>query len=208
MKRMHLWPVLLGLLLVGASSLLVVYAVPLYQLFCQVTGFGGTTQRAASDAAPVRVLDRVIRVRFDATVDPNLPWRFRPLVPHMDVRIGERATVAFVAENLADEPITGRAVFNVTPFKAGPYFVKTQCFCFTEQTLKPHQRVEMPVLFYVDPDLADDRDLDEVTEITLSYTFFKAPDQPNTAKDGLAKAGAPSVRNGQAATAAALAKTP
>ncbi len=208
MKGVRLWPVLLGLLLVGASSLLVVYAVPLYRLFCQVTGFGGTTQRAASGAAPVRVLDRMVRVRFDATVDPNLAWRFRPLVPHMDLRIGERATVSFEAENLADEPITGRAVFNVTPFKAGPYFVKTQCFCFTEQTLQPHQRVEMPVIFYVDPELADDRDLDDVTEITLSYTFFKAPDQPKAAKDGLAKAVPPSVRNGRSAAAAALAKTP
>ncbi len=208
MKRMRLWPVLLGLLLVGASSLLVVYAVPLYQLFCQVTGFGGTTQRAGSGATPMRVLDRMVRVRFDATVDPHLPWRFRPLVPYIDLRIGEKATVSFEAENLADEPITGRAVFNVTPFKAGPYFVKTQCFCFTEQTLTAHQRVEMPVIFYVDPELADDRDLDDVIEITLSYTFFKAPDRPKAAKDGLAKAGAPSVRNGGSVAAAALTKIP
>ena len=208
MKRMRLWPVFLGLLLVGASSLLVVYAVPLYQLFCQVTGFGGTTQRASSSSAPRQVLDRMVRVRFDATVDPALPWRFRPLVPHVDLRIGEKAMVSFEAENLADEPVTGRAVFNVTPFKAGPYFVKTQCFCFTEQTLQPHQRVKMPVIFYVDPELVADRDLDDVTEITLSYTFFKAPDQPEAAKDGLAKAGAASVRDGRSASAATLTRTP
>ncbi len=208
MKRMRLWPVLLGLLLVGASSLLVVYAVPLYRLFCQVTGFGGTTQRATGSAAPARVLDRMVRVRFDATVDPALPWRFRPMVPYVDVHVGEKTKVSFEAENLADRAITGRAVFNVTPFKAGPYFVKTQCFCFDEQTLKPHQRVEMPVIFYVDPEMANDRDADDVSEITLSYTFFKAPDQPSQGQDGLAKGGSASVRNGRSAAAAALTRAP
>lgn len=202
MRARRLWPVLLGLAIVAAASLLVVYAVPLYRLFCQVTGFGGTTQRADGADGPSVVLDRVMRIRFDATVAPDLPWRFQPMEPWREVRIGEKATTRFLAENLSDEPVTGQAVFNVTPFKAGPYFVKIQCFCFTEQTLEPHQRVEMPVIFYVDPALAEDRDLDEVTEITLSYSFFKAPDQPGRSAHGLAKGGSAKLGSGRSATAA------
>lgn len=150
-----------------------VYAsVPLYRLFCQVTGFGGTTRIA--DAASPRVVDRVVTVRFNADVNSGLAWRFGPVDPQVEVRLGETALAFYRASNDAASPITGTATFNVTPAKAGPYFNKLDCFCFTEQTLEPGQTVDMPVSFFVDPEMADDRNLDDVTTITLSYTFFKA----------------------------------
>ena len=148
-------------------------SVPLYRLFCQVTGYGGTTQRAVEAAAPA-VGDRVVTVRFDATTDQQLPWRFHPEQRAVEVRVGEQALAFYRAENRSDRPVTGRATFNVTPFKAGSYFVKIDCFCFTEQTLAPGEAVDMPVTFYVDPAIAEDRNLDDVGTITLSYTFFRA----------------------------------
>lgn len=150
-------------------------SVPLYRLFCQVTGYGGTTQRAAEAAAPV-VGERVVTVRFDATTDHHLPWRFQPAQRSVTLRVGEQGLAFYRAENRSDRPVTGRATFNVTPFKAGSYFVKIDCFCFTEQTLAPGEAVDMPVTFYVDPAIAEDPNLDDVKTITLSYTFFRAPD--------------------------------
>lgn len=145
-------------------------AVPLYKLFCQVTGWGGTTKRA--DAAPDLILDRMITVRFDATVDPRLPWRFRPEQISQSMRIGESRLAFYEAANLSTKPVVGRATFNVTPAKAGKYFKKIECFCFTEQMLAAGEQVTMPVSYFIDPAIADDRQLDEVETITLSYTFF------------------------------------
>lgn len=146
-------------------------AVPFYSWFCSVTGFGGTTQRAESVSDVV--LDEMVRVRFDANVDPNLDWTFRPMQTKMDLRIGEDALAYFEAVNNSDETITGTASYNVAPEVSGYYFDKIQCFCFTEQTLKPGERVEMPVSFYVDPDMLKDGDAAWVRDITLSYTFHR-----------------------------------
>ena len=148
-------------------------SVPLYRLFCQVTGYGGTTQVA--DSAPGAAADRVIQVRFNADVDPHLPWAFRPAQRQITVRVGEPGLAYYVARNLTDRPIVGTATFNVTPLKAGIYFDKVQCFCFDEQRLEPGQEVEMAVNFFVDPAIMDDRNLDDVKTITLSYTFFRQP---------------------------------
>lgn len=147
-------------------------AVPLYDLFCRVTGFGGTTQVAAAPAD--RVLDRRITIRFNADVNGDVPWQFRPERPAIEMKVGETALVSYSARNLSDRPVTGTAVYNVTPPKAGLYFNKIQCFCFDEQVLQAGQRVDMPVYFFVDPAIADDPNLDDVNTITLSYTFFRA----------------------------------
>ena len=163
----------LGVLaLLSGMTLLVVYAVPLYDLFCRATGFGGTTQRAA--AAPDAAAGRTMTVRFLANTNPNLPWRFQPEVESVRVAVGKRRLIAYSARNLDDSETTGIATFNVTPAKAGVYFTKIACFCFDEQTLKPGQSVSMPVSFFIDPAIAKDRNLRDVETITLSYTFFRA----------------------------------
>jgi cytochrome c oxidase assembly protein subunit 11 len=148
-------------------------AVPLYQIFCQVTGFGGTVQVAEANVDRP-ILERVIRVRFDTNTSRDIPWNFRPVERVQTLRVGEQGLAFFEAENLSDQTVTGTATFNVTPLKAGLYFSKIQCFCFTEQTLAPHQRADMPVTYFIDPAIADDPNLDDVSEITLSYTFFRA----------------------------------
>ena len=145
-------------------------AVPLYQLFCQVTGFGGTTQRAESVAGPV--LERTMKVRFDGNVGNGLPWEFRPVERQIELKVGEQAQGTYRATNVSDRPTSGTATFNVSPSLAGAYFVKIECFCFTEQTLEPGESVDMPVMFYIDPDIADDRDVANLGTITLSYTFY------------------------------------
>lgn len=157
-------------------------AVPLYNLFCQVTGYGGTTQIA--DVAANEILDRTVEVRFDASMERGLPWTFEPVEPSMTVRIGETALAFYRATNNSSVPVTGMASYNVTPFKAAPYFSKLECFCFTEQTLQPGESVEMPVLFFVDPLIDDSRRMDDVHTITLSYTFFEqdADDQGATGR--------------------------
>lgn len=147
-------------------------AVPLYRVFCQVTGYGGTTQRTAEVAN--RVLDRTVTVTFNAETDRGLPWVFRPEVHQVRLRLGEPALIQYRAENRAAETLVGTAVFNVTPEKAGIHFNKVECFCFQEQTLEPGQAAELPVYFFVDPALADDPDLADITTITLSYTFYRA----------------------------------
>jgi cytochrome c oxidase assembly protein subunit 11 len=157
-------------------------AVPLYNLFCQVTGYGGTTQTADAEAATI--LDRTVEVRFDASMERGLPWTFEPVEPSMTVRIGETALAFYRATNNSSVPVTGMASYNVTPFKAAPYFSKLECFCFTEQTLQPGESVEMPVLFFVDPLMDESRRMDDVHTITLSYTFFEqdAEDQGATGR--------------------------
>jgi len=149
-------------------------SVPLYRLFCQVTGFGGTTQRASeADAAAVKLGAGEISVRFDANVDHSVPWRFVPQQRTQEMRIGSRKMAFYQAENLSDQPITGVASFNVVPEAAGKYFKKIQCFCFNRQTLAPHQKVDMPVIYFVDPAIKDDPDAADIQQITLSYTFHK-----------------------------------
>ncbi|MBI1391872.1 MAG: cytochrome c oxidase assembly protein [Alphaproteobacteria bacterium] len=152
-------------------------AVPAYRAFCQVTGWGGTTQRAATGAADV--LERRITVRFDGTVGRDLPWTFRPEQMSQTLHVGETGLAFFEATNGSSTPLVGRATFNVSPAKAGQYFNKIECFCFTEQTLKPGETVSMPVTYFVDPKIADDRNLDEVETITLAYTFFRH-DEPSS----------------------------
>lgn len=166
----------LGVLaILSGMTLLVVYAVPLYDLFCRATGFGGTTQRAAAAPETTRAASgRTMTVRFLANTNPNLPWRFQPEVESVRVAIGEQRLIAYTARNLDDSETTGLATFNVTPAKAGVYFTKIACFCFDEQTLKPGERVNMPVSFFIDPAIAKDRNLRDVETITLSYTFFRA----------------------------------
>lgn len=151
-------------------------AVPAYKAFCQVTGWGGTTQRA--DAAADLTLSRKITVQFDASTNARLPWSFNPEQVSQTLKIGETGLAFYEAENLTDKPISGRATFNVSPAKAGIYFRKIECFCFTQQTLMPGQKVSMPVTYFVDPDLDNDRNLDEVETIILSYTFFPWEDGP------------------------------
>jgi cytochrome c oxidase assembly protein subunit 11 len=158
--------------LVAVAMLGLAFAsVPLYRLFCQVTGFAGTTQRADLATAPGAV-GSTISIRFDGNTVPSMPWSFRPERPTEKVTIGARDMAFFVAKNLSDKPVTGRATFNVTPENAGSYFTKIQCFCFTEQTLKPGEEVRMPVVFFVDPKILDDPDARQISEITLSYTFY------------------------------------
>ncbi|HEY6816531.1 MAG TPA: cytochrome c oxidase assembly protein [Croceibacterium sp.] len=166
-------------LLVAVAMLGLGYAsVPLYRLFCQVTGFGGTTQRATEAEATVagQALSAgapTISIRFDANVDRTLPWTFRPRQVTDTVQIGQRDMAIFEARNNSARSITGTASFNVEPDQAGKYFNKIQCFCFTEQTLKPGQQVTMPVLYFVDPKALDDPDMKGVQQITLSYTFHE-----------------------------------
>lgn len=147
-------------------------AVPLYDLFCRVTGYGGTTRIAQYD--PGAILDREVSVRFDASVNRDFPWAFEPLQREMTVRVGETALAFYRATNTTDRPVTGIASYNVTPFKAGPYFSKLECFCFNEQTLQPGESMDMPVIFFLDPLMDEEERLDDVRTITLSYTFFEA----------------------------------
>jgi cytochrome c oxidase assembly protein subunit 11 len=154
-------------MMVGASFA----AVPLYNWFCRTTGFAGTTQVATR--APDQVLGRTVTVRFDANVMPGLPWDFAPEQNEIKLRIGEVATVHYKVVNLAARTITAQASYNVTPPTVGAYFDKINCFCFTEQTMKPGETREMTVVFYVDPEIAKDRDQQDLNTITLSYTFYR-----------------------------------
>ena len=146
--------------------------VPLYNLFCSVTGFGGTTQ--VSEQFPDEIIDRTITVKFNAETNHNLPWEFGPEQREIKVKLGQRGLASFYSQNKSAKPVTGMAVYNVTPLKVGQYFHKVQCFCFNEQTLGPKERVSMPVLLYIDPAFNDDPAMDDVDTVTLSYTFFNA----------------------------------
>ncbi len=156
--------------LVAAMVGLSFASVPLYRVFCQATGYGGTPQRA--ERAPGEVLDRTVRIRFDANIGNGLPWTFEPVERVMDVKIGETALAFFKATNNAKTPISGTAIFNVAPELAGRYFTKIECFCFKQQTLAPGATAEMPVTFFVDPKIVADEDTKNISEITLSYTFY------------------------------------
>ncbi len=146
-------------------------SVPFYNWFCRVTGFGGTPGQVAEGVD--HILDQEITIRFDASVDSEMPWEFKPVETKMKLRIGETALAFFEAYNPTDHPIAGSASYNVTPYSAGGFFNKIQCFCFNEQILAPGERVQMPVTFFVDPEIVDDRDAKYVHTITLSYTFYE-----------------------------------
>lgn len=146
-------------------------SVPFYDWFCRVTGFGGATSIA--EAGSDVILDKTIKVRFDASKDRDMPWEFRPAQREMTIRIGETGLAFYEAYNPTDRPIAGSAAYNVTPYEAGGFFTKIDCFCFEEQVLQPGERVDMPVTFYVDPEIVNDRDGKYVKQITLSYTFYE-----------------------------------
>ncbi|WP_109463818.1 cytochrome c oxidase assembly protein [Albibacillus kandeliae] len=146
-------------------------SVPFYSWFCKVTGFGGTTSVAEQGAD--KILDRTIKIRFDANTDPDMPWEFKPVQRTMEIRIGETGLAFYEAHNPTDRTIAGTASYNVFPYEAGGYFDKIQCFCFNEQVLEPGETVQMPVTFYVDPAMVDDIDAKHINSITLSYTFYE-----------------------------------
>jgi cytochrome c oxidase assembly protein subunit 11 len=157
---------------VGGMLALAYAASPLYDMFCRATGFGGTPQVAQAGERPV--LSRTVNVRFDSNVDANLPWRFTPLEREVKVKLGEERLVHYRVTNVSQRPIVGTSTYNVTPETAGAWFNKLQCFCFTEQLLLPGQSMDMPVVFFVDPEMDKDRRYDNVRTVTLSYTFFEA----------------------------------
>jgi len=146
-------------------------SVPFYDWFCRVTGFGGTT--GVSEVASDDILDQTIKIRFDASLERAMPWEFTPTVREMELRIGETGLAFYEAYNPTDKPVAGSASYNVAPYEAGGFFSKIDCFCFEEQVLAPGERVQMPVTFYVDPEIVTDRDAKYVHTITLSYTFYQ-----------------------------------
>ena len=165
------------LVAIGVMLGLVAYSPQLYRMFCGATGLGGTTQRVNADTAAVA--KRMVTVQFDSSVEPGLPWRFEPEQRAVKVHLGEQKLVYFAAENTGDQPIVGHATFNVTPLQTGIYFNKIQCFCFTEERLDPHQKVDMPVVFFIDPAFGKDPDLRDIDTITLAYTFFRSANPAN-----------------------------
>jgi cytochrome c oxidase assembly protein subunit 11 len=163
-------------LVVGMAGM--AYAsVPLYRIFCQVTGYGGTTQRSEL-LADVPVLDRQVTIRFDANIANDLNWNFAPVDRQVSIRLGEQKQISYYAENLSNQVITGTATFNVTPQYAGSYFNKIECFCFTQTTLQPGEKIDMPVVFFVDPELDKEEVYKNLKTITLSYTFFPDEAEP------------------------------
>jgi cytochrome c oxidase assembly protein subunit 11 len=174
-RRVGLIMVLVALAMLGLGFA----AVPFYRLFCQLTGFAGTTQRATeSQAVDAAQFARsagapTISVRFDGQVERGMPWTFTPLQTTQTIQIGERSMALFMARNDSDKAVTGSATFNVVPEQTGAYFNKIQCFCFTQQTLQPHEAVRMPVIYYVDPKILKDPDTQDIQQITLSYTFHE-----------------------------------
>lgn len=167
-KKIFASVMLLVIIMVGVSFA----AVPMYNLFCRVTGFGGTTQTA--EALPDQILERQITILFNADTGRNMPWSFKPEERSTRVKLGERGFTNFIAFNPMEIPVVGTAIYNVVPNKAGKYFHKVQCFCFDEQLLNPGERMNMPVMFFVDPSLNDDPSMEDIDTITLSYTFFRA----------------------------------
>jgi len=189
-RRSNSGTVIALLAVVGVMGGLVAASVPLYRLFCAATGYGGTTQRA--NAAPAdEVRGRLITVRFDAETAPDLPWSFRPVQLQVRVHPGEQKLAVFRAVNRSPEPITGTASYNVTPNKAGLYFDKLQCFCFSKQHLDPGQSADLTVSFFVDPDIVKDPNTTDVDTITLSYTMFRAKDDGTPSASAARPAAAP-----------------
>jgi cytochrome c oxidase assembly protein subunit 11 len=164
--------------LVIAMGGLAFASVPLYRVFCQVTGFGGVTQRA--EVAPAAVAGKTMTVRFNSDTSADLPWTFQPLQREMTLEIGATGLAVYRVTNNSNERIVGQATFNVTPYDVGYYFTKLECFCFQEQVLEPGQSAELPVTFFIDPSILEDAEAKDIHTVTLSYTFFRAPDQDGT----------------------------
>ena len=175
-NNIHTKTLLITLGILFSMVVLVIASVPLYQMFCAATGIGGTTQTAEYAPDANMISDREITVLFNADVNGKLPWYFKPVQRRVKVKVGEEALIFYKAVNNSDKPITGVATFNVTPFKTAYYFNKVECFCFTEQTLQPGEEVDMAVSFYIDPEFVLDEDVDEIKEMTLSYTFYPSDD--------------------------------
>ncbi|AVA20595.1 MULTISPECIES: cytochrome c oxidase assembly protein [unclassified Rhizobium] len=170
---------------VGMSAMCAA-AVPLYRIFCEVTGFNGTTQRV--DQASSIILDKPIKVSFDANVAPGIPWDFKPMQKEVSPKIGKTVEIKFLVENKSDQPTRGQAIFNVSPVEAGAYFNKVQCFCFNETDLAPGEKREMPVVFYVDPEITKAEETKTITALTLSYTFYPRDGaKPVASNEGAAK---------------------
>lgn len=180
-KRMALTAAIAAGVVAGMTGLAFA-AVPLYDAFCKLTGYGGTTQEAA--AAPSQILDRRIEVRFDSNIAPGLPIEFEPKQVSERLRIGETGVAFYRVRNLSNEPVVARATYNVTPHVAGQYFAKLECFCFQDRTLAPGEEAELPVVFFVDPELVSDPDTAEIGTLTLSYTFFRSVDAAGTGTAG------------------------
>lgn len=170
-KRMAMTAGVVVAIVLGMAGLAAA-AVPLYDAFCKLTGYGGTTQEAS--AAPSQILDRRIRVRFDSNIAPDLPVAFAPQQISESLRIGETGLAFYTVRNLSDEPVVARATYNVTPHVAGQYFAKLECFCFQDRLLAPGEEAELPVVFFVDPEIVNDPDTAEIGTLTLSYTFFRS----------------------------------
>jgi cytochrome c oxidase assembly protein subunit 11 len=160
-------------------------SVPLYDWFCRVTGFGGVTNTAQTGSDVI--LDKTIKIRFDASLDRDMPWEFKPVERQVEMRIGETGMVFYEAYNPTNRPVAGTASYNVTPYEAGNFFTKIDCFCFEQQVLQPGERVEMPVTFFVDPEIVDDRDAKYTKVITLSYTFYETDLPQETAQADVAQ---------------------
>ena len=185
-RRRNIAAVLASLGIVAAMIGLSYASVPLYRLYCQVTGYQGATRTALQ--APDAASTATITVRLDANVNNTLPWSFTPEQPQVTMALGESVTAVYRVKNLSDKPTVGSATFNVTPFDSGQYFNKIQCFCFTEHALKPGESAELPVTFFVDPKIRDNPDTADIGTITLSYTFFRAEDEGKAADAGSAAA--------------------
>jgi cytochrome c oxidase assembly protein subunit 11 len=166
------------LLLMGGMSTLVIYSPTLYRMFCSLTGYNGTVRRVSLAKAAIKPSDKTIEVSFDANVAPDLPWEFRPEQTSVTTHFGEPTKIYYYAKNNSNRTLVGRAIFNITPFAAAPYFFKIQCFCFTDEKLEPGESARMPVVFYVDEQMLKDSDSSMLTQLTLSYTFYKQPNPP------------------------------
>lgn len=175
-KRSLAWTAAIAAGAVAAMTGLAFAAVPIYQAFCRVTGYGGTTQTA--QYAPSEILDQRINVRFDSNIAPGLPIEFEPAQREASVRIGETGLAFYRIRNLSDEPVVARATYNVVPHAAGLYFTKLECFCFQDRLLQPQEEAELPVVYFVKPEIVSDPDAADIRTVTLSYTFFRAADAP------------------------------
>lgn len=182
--RKHIAPIAATSVVVGMLGLVAV-SLPLYRAFCSLTGYEGTPRIAAAGAATKGT--RMMHVRFDANVGGGLPWRFEPETDAIELRTGQTATVFYKVTNTSDRTITARAIYNVGPPSIGAYFDKIACFCFSDQTLKPHETLEMPVVFFLDPALEKDETMNGVEEVVLSYTFYQQKGAALAAKDGAEK---------------------
>jgi cytochrome c oxidase assembly protein subunit 11 len=173
-KRMAMTAAIAVAIVAGMTGLAFA-AVPLYDAFCKITGYGGTTQVA--QAAPSAVLERRMHVRFDANVSPGVPIDFAPVQREQGLRIGESGLAFYRVRNVSDAPVTVIATFNVTPHAAGQYFAKLECFCFQDRVLAPGEEAELPVVYFIDPDIVSDPDANEIETVTLSYTYFRSTNQ-------------------------------